>query len=237
MSVISALLNSVWGQQAVAPHGATGAVAATNTGIRTTASSAPESFLNTSNFFELLTAQLSHQNPLAPMNSTQFMSELAQLSTANGMQSLGQTVAALQSGQSAESRLRAADLIGHYVGVQGNTLALPANGNGAGAYVLPASASQVEITVTNGAGEVVDRMKLGAENSGTHRFSWDGAGQPPGKYQFNVQAVNASGQPLPAQSLALAKISSVQFSASGGINLAFADRSGTLPFGQVIIIF
>jgi len=60
MSVISALLNSVWGQQVVAPHAATGAVAATNTGVRTTASSAPESFLNTSNFFELLTAQLSH---------------------------------------------------------------------------------------------------------------------------------------------------------------------------------
>lgn len=38
--------------------------------------------LNEANFFQLLTAQLEHQDPLNPMSGDQFAAELAQFSTA-----------------------------------------------------------------------------------------------------------------------------------------------------------
>jgi len=235
MNALSSLLNSPWTRQAVTSGSAGGAGDAS--GTSGTSGTASGGFLSSSNFFQLLTAQLSHQDPLSPMNSTKFMSELAQLSTANGMQSLGQTVASLQGSQSAAKRLRATGLIGHDVGVSGNGLTLPSGGSASGAFVLPSAAQNVQVAVTDGSGNVVDRIKLGAQGAGVHRFNWDGAGQPSGDYRFSVQAFDASGHPVSAKTLSLAKISSVAFSPSGDITLSFANRSGTMPFGQVSTIF
>lgn len=246
MNGLASLLNSSWARRAAGGGDANvpGAVARAAAGSGGQAPNATDpaagsssSFLSSSNFFQLLTAQLQHQDPLSPMDSTKFMSELAQLSTANGMQSLGQTVASLQSSQSADTRLRATGLIGHYVGLAGHKLTLSGSGGASGAFSLAGAASRVEVTVTNKAGAVVDRFQLGAEGGGAHRFTWDGSGQPPGDYQFSVKAQDASGRAVSAKTLTLAKISSVAFSSSGGITLSFANRSGTLPFGQVGIIF
>lgn len=44
--------------------------------------------LNESNFLQLLTAQLEHQDPLNPMTGDQFAAELAEFSTASGIQDL-----------------------------------------------------------------------------------------------------------------------------------------------------
>ena len=74
--------------------------------------------LNQNDFFQLLTAQLEHQDPLNPMTGDQFAAELAQFSTANGVQSL----------QTSESAQAAVGLVGHSVAVDGNALLLGQSG-------------------------------------------------------------------------------------------------------------
>lgn len=206
--------------------GSAGAVAASS-----------QSFLNPSNFFELLTAQLSHQDPLSPAGSTQFMSELAQLSTASGIQSLSQMVSGFGQNQQTNLRLRAAALVGHAVGIPGNTLTLHSGGKGLGAYSIPASASQVVVTVADSSGTVVGQMKLGQQSPGVHEFQWPGNGQPAGNYTFSVQALSASGSLLPTQPISLSKISSVQVSSAGTVSLELDGHAGAVPLDQVTSIF
>lgn len=227
---LESLLNS-------AVQRASGTGAASSGGSAGAAASATQSFLDQGNFFELLTAQLSHQDPLSPADSTQFMSELAQLSTATGIRSLSQTVTGLGQEQQTNLRLRATALVGHDVGISGDALTLPAGNSAEGGYVLSSGAKQVEVTVTNAAGAVVDRMNLGAQGQGAHKFEWPGNGQAPGSYQFSVQALDASGSPVPAQTLSLARVSSVQVSPAGGVTLAFAGGTSAMQLDQVAVIF
>ena len=68
--------------------------------------------LNENNFFQLLTAQLENQDPLNPMSASDFAAELAQFSTATGVQSLNATI-------TAASGIQAAGLVGRNVAVTG----------------------------------------------------------------------------------------------------------------------
>src|ERR1700759_5682586 len=95
--------------------------------------------LNQNDFFQLLTAQLEHQDPLNPMTGDQFAAELAQFSTANGVQSL-QTSASAQA---------AVGLVGHSVAVDGNALLLGQSGGTTGSFNLSSAATSVAATITD----------------------------------------------------------------------------------------
>src|SRR5215475_10606505 len=56
--------------------------------------SAASSTLNQSDFLKLLTTQLEKQDPLNPQNPSDFAAELAQFSTASGVQALNTTLGA-----------------------------------------------------------------------------------------------------------------------------------------------
>ncbi len=53
--------------------------------------------LTNSDFFNLLVAQLQYQDPSNPMSSSDFVAQLAQLSTVNGIQSLNTNFSSLLS--------------------------------------------------------------------------------------------------------------------------------------------
>src|SRR5580700_10914990 len=82
-----------------------------------TTGSGANSTLTESDFLTLLTTQLKNQNPLNPQNPSDFAAELAQFSTASGVQTLNST---LGSG----SGVQAANLVGKNVAVAGNALVL-----------------------------------------------------------------------------------------------------------------
>jgi flagellar basal-body rod modification protein FlgD len=91
--------------------------------------SSANSTLNESDFLKLLTTQLEKQDPLNPQNPSDFAAELAQFSTASGVQALNQT---LGTG----GGVQAAGLVGKNVAVAGNALMLGANGTAQGAFNL-----------------------------------------------------------------------------------------------------
>lgn len=57
----------------------------------------PKSELNMETFLRLLTVQLSHQNPLEPMNDRDFFAQLAQLGQVQGMSQMQEAVNATQA--------------------------------------------------------------------------------------------------------------------------------------------
>ena len=81
------------------PVGSAAASAATTPTGQQAATSAAQSIgsLNSSEFLQLLVAQLTHQDPTNPMNSTQMISETSTLSMVQDIQTLTQTMDNMQA--------------------------------------------------------------------------------------------------------------------------------------------
>ena len=124
-------------------------------------------------FLKLLTTQLQNQDPLNPMDNAQMTSQLAQISTVDGITKLNATLQTLVNSSSQSQTLQAASLVGHGVLVPGSSMAL-SQGQGVGGVELSGPADAVVATIKDANGLTVRSLDLGAMTSGTHTFSWDG---------------------------------------------------------------
>jgi flagellar basal-body rod modification protein FlgD len=182
------------------------------------ASPASSGTLTESNFLTLLTTQLENQDPLNPQSPSDFAAELAQFSTASGVETLNQTV-------NNSGGVQAAGLIGKNVAVSGNALILGSGGTAQGAFNLSANASDVKVTVTNASGSVIDTVDLGAMSSGNQTFSWNGqsssgATQTAGTYSYSINATAASSaNPVTATPYAVVPVTSVVMGGTNGTTL------------------
>ncbi|MGH6982127.1 MAG: flagellar hook assembly protein FlgD [Stellaceae bacterium] len=183
--------------------------------------------LNENNFFQLLTAQLENQDPLNPMSASDFAAELAQFSTAIGVQQL-------QSTQSSYGNLQLSGLVGKNVAVTGNALVLGANGAANGAYNLSGPASDVTVTIGDASGNLLQVLDLGPQPAGTQTFNWNGkaangAALPAGTYQFGVAAAGAKGTSVTATSYSVVPVTGVNVGGSNGPTIDLG--AGLSPVG------
>lgn len=185
-------------------------------------------------FLTLLITQLKNQDPLSPLDNAQLTSQLAQISTVQGIEKLNATLAALAGNFEAGQSLQAAGLVGRQVLVSGDTLELGAAG-ARGAFSLPQTADRLAITVTDASGIVVHRVELGAQSAGMQVFDWDGltdsgARAVDGRYRFAVSA-QANGKAVAAETLSLGRVDGVTRAADGAIlNLG---SLGEKPFAEI----
>ncbi|MDY0013325.1 MAG: flagellar hook assembly protein FlgD [Rhodocyclaceae bacterium] len=187
-------------------------------GLQRTATASSKTEDSQSRFLTLLTAQLKNQDPLSPMDNAQMTSQLAQISTVDGIERLNATLAGLIDSQQASEALQAASLVGRGVLVPGTKLALSDNG-AIGGYTLGAAADKVTLTVKDANGLAVAEVDLGAQEAGTHSFTWDGTSidgtkAANGTYTISVKAT-ADDSKVTASTLQLGVVSSVVRGASG----------------------
>jgi flagellar basal-body rod modification protein FlgD len=188
-----------------------------------TQQSTPAGMLSQNDFLTLLTTQLEHQDPLNPQSPSDFAAELAQFSTASGIQTLNTTL-------TSTSGLQAASLVGRNVAVPGNQLLLGSSGGAPGSFNLSGQASDVVVAVVNSSGGIVATMDLGPLAAGTQSFNWNGqdsAGkpQPPGAYSYTVTAIPAAGATTVATPYAVAPVGSVVL---GGVSGPVVNLGGGL---------
>ncbi|MDD3380454.1 MAG: flagellar hook assembly protein FlgD [Rugosibacter sp.] len=136
-------------------------------------------------FLKLLTTQLKNQDPLNPLDNAQMTSQLAQISTVDGIEKLNATLQKLLSSSNDSEALQAAALVGHQVMVAGSGMQLTDAG-AVGGVELAANADQVKVTIKDANGLVMNTVNLGLLEAGVHNFVWDG------KTDAGVQAVNGS---------------------------------------------
>jgi flagellar basal-body rod modification protein FlgD len=189
--------------------------------------SAANATLNENNFFQLLTAQLENQDPLNPESASDFAAELAQFSTAIGVQQL-------QSSQSSYGNLQLSGLVGKNVAVTGNSMTLQSGGSAIGAFNLATAASNVLVTIADSLGNTVQVLNLGAMPAGTQGFTWngqntDGTAMAAGNYQFQVSATDASGAVVTTTSYAVAPVTGVNVGGTNGPTIDLGD--GLAPVG------
>ncbi|MCB1955019.1 MAG: flagellar hook assembly protein FlgD [Rhodocyclaceae bacterium] len=150
-----------------------------------------------SKFLTLLTTQLKNQDPLNPLDNAQVTSQLAQISTVDGIERLNLTMGRLLDGLAGNETMQAAALVGRSVLVPGEHLDLGADGAWGG-LTIEDPAESVKVSVRDGNGLEVAVLDLGALDAGTHNFGWDGVtlnGTPAaeGRYQISVSAQNSEG--------------------------------------------
>jgi flagellar basal-body rod modification protein FlgD len=189
-------------------------------------------------FLQLLMTQMRNQDPLNPMDNAQVTSQLAQISTVNGIQQLNTTLQSLTSNMMANESLQAAYTIGHDVLVPGNSLQLGTGGANFGVE-LPQGVDQLSVTINDAAGRALKTLDLGAQSAGDVALNWDGtttsgSAAAPGSYSFTVKA-SQGGQAVSATALTVGQVTSVS-NGSQGVKLNVTGL-GTVGLQDVKQIF
>lgn len=141
---------------------------------RPNADNAARTELGQESFMTLMIAQFRNQDPFEPMDNGDFLGQLAQFGTVNGIDELNGAFSGLQSSIQSDQALQAANLVGRTVLAE-SEIANVANGGGVtGAVELPSSVSNVQIEITDASGQLVRRFDMGAQQTGMSRFTWDG---------------------------------------------------------------
>jgi len=167
--------------------------ASLNPAAATVAAAKSGNHLDQTDFMALLVAQIKNQDPSEPMNPSQFMDQLTQLTMVNGVQDLNKSFTELADKLSSDQSVQAANLVGREVLVPGGYGVLDENGSMSGVVLLPQSASDVTLKIHNAGGEEVRSLPLGGFSAGELPFQWDGfrddgAAAAPGAYTVTAQA-------------------------------------------------
>lgn len=160
-------------------------------------------------FMKLLVTQLQTQDPMNPMDNAAMTSQMAQISTVQGIEKLNQAMTSLQSMYSTSQTVAASALIGRVALAEGNNLPLK-NGNATAGVQLAADAQNVELSIFDKVGNLVNTQHLTGQKAGTVNFQWDGkndtgVAQPDGDYTFAVKATQGTNE-VTATPLAFANV-------------------------------
>ncbi len=145
-------------------------------------------------FLELMLTQLQNQDPLKPMESGEFLGDLAQFGTVSGIGELKDSFNTLAASLQSSQALQASTMVGRNVLIERDSVKLGEQAEVSLSLELPAAASAVQIVVADEAGQTVREFSLGAKEQGLVNFEWDGltnGGERavPGIYTLKASAV------------------------------------------------
>ena len=183
-------------------------------------------------FLKLLVAQMQNQDPLAPMDNAQVTSQMAQISTVNGIDKLNTTVQGLNQQFVQMQALQGASLVGRDVIVPGDRLSTNEDGVVQGGFELKSAADSVKVEVLNAAGHVIDTINLGAAGSGRGGFEWTPPAGVDATLGQRFRVVAKSGAAgVSATPLMRDRVDAV---VTGGDALTLELRSsGSVPYSQI----
>lgn len=191
------------------------------------AATAPKKSLGQNDFLRLMIAQVKSQDPLEPQTNGDFLSQLAQFSTNDGITKMQESIESLASSLQSNQALQASSLVGRKVLVNSNTMNLGQEGETKAAVDVPASVDNLAASIYSESGELIRTIPLGQRNAGLFEFSWDGFNQkgervPAGKYTIKVNGLY-SGKEVALKTMTAANVDSVSLGQNGeGVRLNVA---------------
>ena len=192
------------------------------------------STLGQEDFLKLLMTQLQNQDPMEPMDNGEFMGQMAQFSTVQGVTEMGESIDGLVSIYQGQQMSANASMIGKKALVDGNWAQLE-GGKLAGAIDLTTAANDLRVDVKSETGELMASIGLGSKMAGTQEFSWDGIKQdgttaPEGNYYLSASAVRDGQSTVPAMQV-YGTVNSVQM--KGGEVTLNVSGQGNVSFNSV----
>jgi len=165
------------------------------------AAAAPSQEVGEEEFLNLLMTQLTNQDPLKPMDSAQFMDQIASMNTVKQLMEVNVGIDQMMLGLTSLNNQSAVDLVGKEVVARGDTVPHEVGETSHELqYELAAPAESVTVVVKDANGDIVaSHDALEAELAGEHSWTWaPDATQADGDYTFEVLATDADGNSVAA---------------------------------------
>lgn len=190
--------------------------------------------LDQADFMRILLKELSYQDPTDPMDSKEFTVQLTQFSSLQALENMNGTMEDLLAYQQSMQNATVTNLIGKTVTVSGNSSYL--NGTAAMDFDLDADAASVKIIVKDETGKVVRSEDIGAQQSGSRSYVWDGKDDlgndmPFGNYTFAVEAMDSRGDMVNVKTKSLGTVTNVDF--DDGITYLVLDGSKRVHLSDI----
>lgn len=224
---------SIYGDIGLKTNSTTAATSTSKTG-------SSSSTLTQSDFLSLLTTQLSYQDPTKPVDNSQMVNQMAQISTVSGISSLNDSVSNLSTIVTSSQALMASSLVGQKVLLPSNTGYLAEGGSMTGVVATGTGASDLTLSIKNAAGSVVYQSSISGDQVGNVPFSWDGKDSsgntlPEGKYTVSVNGlVNGKSQEL--SGLLYGKVNSVTLGSSSTSTSLNINGLGSISLSKILEI-
>ncbi|TYT76257.1 FlgD immunoglobulin-like domain containing protein [Desulfobotulus mexicanus] len=148
-------------------------------------------------FLTMLVAQLQNQDPLNPMEGTDFTSQLAQFSQLEAAFNTNKTLESILKAMEAGSSRDLEAYMGKEILAEVDSIEVSSGKAVGGFYTLEENAS-VTINIYDEKGQQVRTLSMGQQEAGSHPISWDArdAGDrqvPDGSYRYDVIAIGPGG--------------------------------------------
>jgi flagellar basal-body rod modification protein FlgD len=191
---------------------------------------------NLNTFLTLLTTQLQNQDPLSPMDTTQFTQQLVEYSQVEQQINTNSNLQNLISLQQSGAGAAAVSYLGKEVTVTNGNAALT-NSTATWNYNLGTQAATANLTVTNASGQVV-YSSTGTTNSGSNTFTWNGQDNngnqlPDGTYTLAVNATDSTGAAVTSSVSSTGTVSEVNLS---GTTPELMIGAMAVPLSQVALV-
>lgn len=184
-------------------------------------------------FLELMITQMNNQNPLSPQDNSEFVAQLAQFSSVEGLERLNNSFNSFMS----NNALQASSLVGRSVSVESEKSALMMGGIVAGSATVNQSTNDLKVNIYDDNGALMQSIPVGAVPPGEMVFRWDGqnmevngklldweAGDnaaPVGEYRFEIMATQ-DGKTEALKTSLSANVNSVAIGENGELILNLA---------------
>lgn len=174
--------------------------------------------LGIDSFLTLMTAQLKNQDPLKPLEGTEFISQLATFGTVSGVQQMGTSLETLAASLRSTQTLNGSTMIGRDVMVSAQSFDHTAGGTVSGQIDVPSGTTSLQLRITDSTGAVVREIQLETAE-GTRNFTWDGLssdGTPAESDSYDIEAVaTVRGETGSLEVLMSGRVSSVSIDPTG----------------------
>ncbi|HPW68671.1 MAG: flagellar hook capping FlgD N-terminal domain-containing protein [Desulfomonilia bacterium] len=183
--------------------------------VNTGSTSETAKSLGKNDFLKLLVKQLQYQDPLNPMENTDFTAQLAQFSSLETLSNIDENISRLGILQNSINNINAMSFIGKQVNAQGNIL----NYTGSDMNIdfsLDALAAELRVKIFAEDGRLVRTIERANVQEGNVQCVWDGTdhdGEPvsEGRYRFFIQAADYKGNAVGTTSYAAGVVTGVRY--------------------------
>ncbi len=163
-------------------------------------------------FLTMLTTQLKNQDPLSPMDSTEFTNQLVQFAQVEQQISANANLESLLLYQEAATLASSTNYLDRKVGYEGTGIALQ-DGTAEFSFRLDTAADKTTITILDTSGKAV-RTMVGETAAGTHNLTWDGLNDqgermPDGAYRLEVTAIDGEKNAVETTTTAVGRVTDV----------------------------
>lgn len=184
-------------------------------------------------FLELMITQLRHQDPFKPMESGDFLGQIAQFGTVSGIADVQKSLEELAGAFRGAQTLQAASLVDREVRVSAREAWLPPDGKLRASVDVPDGVSGVKVEIYDLYGQLLATLPIDEHGA----IEWDGALEKageraePGFYELRALG-DFEDETYEFEVLVAGRVESVTTSGAGGVSLTVTGL-GTVELARV----